>query len=145
MHTFHLICWSYWNLWVSILLLTWQFTMKGKGWRREGDLPKWSLPFRFTIHIFAMNFSSHHACNIPCPSHPTWFDHPNNIWWLVQTMELLKMQIPPASCHFIPLWSKFSSQHPFSNILSLCSSLNVGDQVSHPYQTCKIAVLWILI
>jgi hypothetical protein len=34
----------------------------------------------------------------------------------------------------------------FSNTLSLCSSLNVRDQVSHPYRTTgKIIVLYILI
>jgi hypothetical protein len=34
----------------------------------------------------------------------------------------------------------------FSNTLSLCFSLNVGDQVSHPYKTTsKIIVLYILI
>ena len=33
----------------------------------------------------------------------------------------------------------------FSNTLSLCSSLNVSDQVSHPYKTGKIIVLNILI
>jgi hypothetical protein len=33
----------------------------------------------------------------------------------------------------------------FSNTLSLCSSLNVRDQVSHPYRTTgKIIVLYIL-
>jgi polysaccharide pyruvyl transferase WcaK-like protein len=31
----------------------------------------------------------------------------------------------------------------FSNTLSLCSSLNVRDQVSHPYKsTCKIIMLY---
>jgi hypothetical protein len=34
----------------------------------------------------------------------------------------------------------------FSNILNLCYSLNVRDQVSHPYKTTgKIIVLYILI
>jgi hypothetical protein len=34
----------------------------------------------------------------------------------------------------------------FSNTLNLCSSLNVGYQVSHPYEaTGKIVVLYILI
>jgi hypothetical protein len=41
-------------------------------------------------------------------------------------MKLLIMQFPPISRHMIPL---------FSNTLSLCSSLNVRDQVSHPYRT----------
>src|SRR5215471_1036091 len=35
---------------------------------------------------------------------------------------------------------------PFSNTLSLCSSLNVSDQVSYPYKTTgRIIVLYILI
>jgi hypothetical protein len=34
----------------------------------------------------------------------------------------------------------------FSNTLSLCSSLNARDQVSHPHRTtCKIIVLHVLI
>jgi len=34
----------------------------------------------------------------------------------------------------------------FSNTVSLCSSLNVGDQVSHPYKTTgKVIVLYTLI
>jgi hypothetical protein len=34
----------------------------------------------------------------------------------------------------------------FSNTLNLCSSLNVGDKVSHPYKeaTVKIIILYIL-
>jgi hypothetical protein len=27
-------------------------------------------------------------------------------------MKLLIMQFSPTSCHFIPLWSKYSPQHP---------------------------------
>jgi hypothetical protein len=46
------------------------------------------------------------------------------------------MQFSPLSCHLIPLRSK----HP------LCYSLNVRDQVSHPYRTIhKIIVLYNLI
>jgi hypothetical protein len=90
------------------------------------------------------------------PMHATWcayhyppsFDHPNNSWWRVQIMELLIMQFFPASCHFIPLRSKYSPKHLFSNTLNLCvcSFFNVRDQVSHPYKpTGKIIVLYILI
>jgi hypothetical protein len=32
----------------------------------------------------------------------------------VQVMKLLIMQFSPISCHFIPLWSKYSPQHPKS-------------------------------
>jgi hypothetical protein len=51
-----------------------------------------------------------------------------------------------TSYHFIPLRSKNSLQHQFSNTRSLCSSLNVREQVSHPYKTTgKIIVLYVLI
>jgi hypothetical protein len=56
-------------------------------------------------------------------------------------MKLLIMQFSPLSRHFIPLRSKYSPQHPV-----LCSSLNVRDQISHPYRTTgKIIVFYILI
>jgi hypothetical protein len=61
-------------------------------------------------------------------------------------MKFLVMQLPPISCHFNSLRSKYSPQHPVLQHLSLCSSLNVRDQVLHPYRTTgKIIVLYILI
>jgi hypothetical protein len=47
-------------------------------------------------------------------------------------MKLVIMQFPPISHHFISIGSKYSPRHPVLNTLSLCSSLNVKDQVSHP-------------
>jgi hypothetical protein len=42
--------------------------------------------------------------------------------------------------------SKYSPQRLFLNAFSLCSSLNVWDQVSHPCRTTgKIIILYILI
>jgi hypothetical protein len=59
-------------------------------------------------------------------------------------MKFLIMQFSPTSCHFVSLWSKYSPPHPVSTV-SLCSSLNVRDQVSHPYRTTgNIIVLYIL-
>jgi hypothetical protein len=67
--------------------------------------------------------------------------HSNYNGWRVQVMKLLIMQFPSVS-----LYSKYSPQHLFWNTLSLCSSLNVRDGVSHPYRTSgKIIVLYILI
>jgi hypothetical protein len=61
-------------------------------------------------------------------------------------MKLLIMQFSPTSCHFIPLRSKYSLSTLFSYTLSLCSSLNVRDQVPHPCRTTdRIIVLYILI
>jgi hypothetical protein len=30
-----------------------------------------------------------HTCNMPQTSHSSWFVHPNNIWWLLQIINLL--------------------------------------------------------
>jgi hypothetical protein len=49
---------------------------------------------------------------MPCSSHPHWLDHSNYTWRTVQVMKLLIMQFSPTSYHFIPLWSKYSPQHP---------------------------------
>jgi hypothetical protein len=60
-------------------------------------------------------------------------------------MKFLIVQLPPFSRHLIPLRSKYSSQNPVSNTLSLYFSLSVRDQVSHQYQTTgRIVVLYIL-
>jgi hypothetical protein len=50
-----------------------------------------------------------------------------------------------ASCHFTPFRSMYSPQHPV-NTLNMCSSLNMRNQVSHPYKaTGKIIELYVLI
>jgi hypothetical protein len=51
------------------------------------------------------------------------------------------VQLPPFSHHLIPLRSKYSSQNPVLKHFSLCSSLSVRDQVSHPYKTTGRIVL----
>jgi hypothetical protein len=45
---------------------------------------------------------------MPNPHHSPSFDHPNHIWWSVQSMKLLIMQSFPASHHFLLLRSKYS-------------------------------------
>jgi hypothetical protein len=72
---------------------------------------------------------------------------------LMQLMAQGFYWIPIIFCEQYKLWSSSLSllcpniliSTLFSNILNLCSSLNVRDQVSHPYKTCKIIVLYILI
>jgi hypothetical protein len=80
----------------------------------------------------------------PHPS-SSWLDH-SNYTWTVKVTKLLIMQLCPASCYFISPWSKYSPQNVFSNIASICPSLNVRDHVSHSYKTKgKIIVLYILL
>jgi hypothetical protein len=75
-------------------------------------------------------------------SYPPWFDHPNNVWW--RSSSLCSFLRPPiASSLFGP---NIPLSTLFSNTLSICSSLNVRNQVSYPYKTVgKIIVLYILI
>ena len=52
------------------------------------------------------------VCNMPRPSHSSWFDHPNNICWGVQFTKALIMQFSPLPCYLVPLSLKYSPQHP---------------------------------
>jgi hypothetical protein len=71
-------------------------------------------------------------------SHPR-FDHLHNIGWGVQIIKLLTITSSLLGPNIL-------LNTLFSNTLSLRSSLNVSDQVSHPYKiTGKIIVLWIVI
>jgi hypothetical protein len=94
------------------------------------------------IYIFVL-----HAVPLSCPSHPSAVHHSNYTWRRVQVMKLLIMQFCPTSLHFTPLFSQtilLSTQ--VSNTLSLCPTLNVRNQVSHPHKTAdNIIVLYILI
>ena len=82
------------------------------------------------------------VCATSPPIHFSRFDPPNNIWWGVQIIKLLVMYFPPFPYYLVPLRPKYSSL--FLNALSLSSSLNMNDQVSHPYKrTGKIIVLYI--
>jgi hypothetical protein len=67
------------------------------------------------------------------PPHPHWFNYPNNIGWGIQVLKFIIMQFSSRSV-FIP------------STLSLCSSLKVRAQASHPYSTTgNITVLYISI
>jgi hypothetical protein len=55
-------------------------------------------------------------------------------------VKFIIMQFSPWSI-FLPFRSKYPPQHSVLKTLSLCSSLKVRDQVSHPYSTtAKITV-----
>jgi hypothetical protein len=51
-------------------------------------------------------------------------------------MKLLTVQLPPFSCYFIILLGQnISLRILFWNTPNLCFSLNVTDDVPHPYKT----------
>jgi hypothetical protein len=43
-----------------------------------------------------LHFSSAPTCNMPRLSYISWFDYPNNIWWIVQIMKFPIMQSSPV-------------------------------------------------
>jgi hypothetical protein len=78
------------------------------------------------------------TCLIQCrcqSSHSTWFDLPNNVWGWEQNMKLLTEQLPPFSCYFLPLWSKYFPHGPvLKRPLSLMWDRN------HNYASCFVFV-----
>ena len=51
-------------------------------------LPSALLPSGFPIKTCTY-LSSPHTCYVTCPSQSSWLDYPNNIWWGVQSINLL--------------------------------------------------------
>jgi hypothetical protein len=85
------------------------------------------IPSSFPINCSLLS----HQYYIPWPFNLPWFHYYNNMWQEVQVLKLLIMQFSPATCHFL-LRPNFPLNALFSNTLSVCSSLNVRDQVPHP-------------
>jgi hypothetical protein len=94
-------------------------------WFLQWSLSPW-LSHQYPVRIRAI-----------LPAYPMFLHLIILTWRRVKIMKLFIMQFFPTS--------KYSSQYPVLNILSLWSYLNVRDQVSHPYRTTdKIIVLYIL-
>jgi hypothetical protein len=92
----------------------------------------WSHSFKFPINIF-MHFSF-----LSCVLHARlfylpWLDQPSNIWWSVQVMKCLITLSSPASRYSCILGLNILFSILFSNILNLCLSLRMSNQVSHPW------------
>ena len=101
--------------------------------------PTWSLSLRFPHQNPLYTSPLPHTSYIPRPSHSSRFYHPNNNGWAVQTIKLHRPLSSSLSCFLhSPLTSSstqiFSSAPCSQNTLSLRSSLNFSDQVSHPYK-----------
>ena len=63
------------------------------------------------------------------PPHSSWFYHPNNIGWGVQTIQLLIMLFPSLPYRLFPPRPKYSPQHPI-----LKHPQPAFLKVSHPYK-----------
>jgi len=96
--------------------------------------PKWSVSLRFPHQNSVHASPLPHTCYMPRPSHYSRFYHPNKLGEFRTLSSTL--------CSFLhsPVTSSLLGPNIllntlFSNTLSLCSSLSVSDQVSHPCQT----------
>ena len=67
---------------------------------------KCSPSLRFPHQNPICTFRLPHTCYMSRPSHSSWFDHQNDIWWGVQIRSLLR------SSYFVPLRPKYSFQNP---------------------------------
>jgi len=105
------------------------------------ELSKLSISFRIPHPNSVYASPLPHTRYMSRPSHSSRFDHPNN---LVKEYRSRSFSL----CSFLhsPVTSSLLGPNTllntlFSNTSSLCSSLNVMDQVSHPYKpTGKIIV-----
>jgi hypothetical protein len=88
--------------------------------------------------------SSPHVCCMHYPSHCPWLDAWNYTWRRVHVMNLLVVRISPTARHFIFFGINILNT-PFSNTYGLCSSLNIRDQVSHPYRITHKSMVFVLI
>jgi hypothetical protein len=59
------------------------------------------LPLGLPNYNFLCIFHPSDACYMTLPSHPSWADQFNNIYWWVKIMKLLIIQISPTSCYFL--------------------------------------------
>ena len=83
-----------------------------------------------------------HTCYMPRPSHSSRFYHPNNIGEEYRSLSSSLCSFLHSPVNPSLLGPNILLNTLFSNTLSLCSSLNVSDHVSHPYKTTgKIIVL----
>ena len=94
--------------------------------------PNWYLSLKFPHQnpVYASPLT--HTRYMPHPSHSSRFYHPNNIWYRSLSSSLCNFLHSLVTLSF--LGHNFLLSTIFSNTLNLRSSLNVSDQVSHPYK-----------
>ena len=109
-------------------------------------LPSGLFPSGFPTKILYTPLLSPHTCYVPRPPHSPRFNHPTIFGeeYRSWSSSLYRFLLSPVTSSLLGQNILLSTL--FSNNLSMRSSLNIRDQVSHPYKTTgKIIILYILI
>ena len=109
--------------------------------------PKWSLSLSFPHQTPVYASPLLHTRYMPRPSHSSWFYHPKNIGWGERSLSSSLRSFLHSPVTSSLLGPNILLNALFSNTLSLRSSVNVSDQVSHKYKKKKgkIIVLYTLL
>ena len=79
-----------------------------------------------------------HTRHMPSTSHSSRFNHPHNIGWAVQIIQLFVMQSPPLPRYLVPPRSKYSPQHHINPLLTQrLNSVSIGNTVVSPVQQIR--------
>jgi hypothetical protein len=94
------------------LWLSWVRHIQSKRSHLYLGRPRCLFPSSFAIKTLYIPFFSHLVCHMPRLSNPSSFDHPKNIWWGVQIMKLLNMQLRQSPVTSYLLDHKHLPRHP---------------------------------
>ena len=100
--------------------------------------PKWSLSLRLPPPKFWKCLSYPHTYYMPCQSHSTLFYHPKILGEQYRSSGFSLCSFLHSHVTSSPQGIIILLNSLFSKTLSLHSSLNMSDQISHPYKTTSI-------
>jgi len=97
--------------------------------------PRWSLPLRFPHQNPVYTSPLPHTRYMSRSSHSSRIHHLKSIWWAIQSLSSSLCTFLHSPVTWSLLGPNIHLNTLFLNTLSLSSSHNVSDQVSHPYKT----------
>jgi hypothetical protein len=104
---------------------------------------KWSLPFKFSNQNFLWISYFSHACHMPYPTHPSWYDY-LNIFGVAYKLQAPRYVVFPSLLPYSPSLVQIFSSALCSQMPSIYDLLLVWETKIHRIMG-KIIALYILI